>query len=350
MGGRIFISITIGIGLKTVGGCHQGTTRLVVAVGVSAGSRNSEVLHNDGAREGLAAARRGLVARGCNGEVISAGSGRSARNGVAGKRHARGLTSNCKVGIGSGDIDRCDGRAETDVLREVVGGELHGIVHRHSNASGGGTTVLILDTQRVSVVTSGRRGGDHRGGIGRTQCGARGPDIGHVTYGIGRGGRQRGGTAKTNGGRIGVGVHTQLGRDLHVHGGFLFVATFILDLHSDSDGLLGVRLCIGCTSCDALAHESGYTAFDGGSAEGVVRKVRYLVSTVEGCRGIGVWQGGNHRIVRHFHRHSVAGSCLATIVVGHGHRHGVVLSARAGRAGNLHRGCLAQLVGRRDGR
>ena len=194
-GGRIFISITIGIGLKSVGGCHRGTAGLVVAFGVAAGSQNGEILHNDGTREGLVAARRVLIARSRYGEVISAGSGRSARNGRARKRHTRGLARNRKGGILSYDIDGRDGRAETDVLREVVGGELHGVVHRHGNVGGGGTTVLILDTQRVSVVTSGRRGGDHRGGIGRTQCSARGPIVRHVTYGIGRGGRQRRGTA-----------------------------------------------------------------------------------------------------------------------------------------------------------
>ena len=345
-GGRILVSVTVGVRLKAVRSSHRGTAGLVVTVGIAAGSRNGKILHNDGAREGLVAARRGLVARGCDGEVVGARIGRDARNGRARKRHARGLSRNRKGGVLSCDIDGRDGRAETDVLREVVGGEFHGVVHHHGNVGGGGTTVLILDTHRVSVVTSGRWGGDHRGGVGRTQCTARSPSVRHVTYGIGRGGRQRGGTAQANGSRISGGAHTQLGRDDDVHRRGLLIVAFVFHSHSYFNRLFRIGLCIGCTGYDALAHKGGCAAFDGGSAESVGGEVGYLICTVEVGRGGGVRQVGNHRTGKCFHFHNIAGSCFATVVVRHGHRHGVVLSAGTGCAGNLHRGRFTQLVGR----
>ena len=350
-GGRILVSVTVGVRLKTVGSGHRGTAGLVVAVGIAAGSRNGEILHNDGAREGLVAARRGLVARGCDGEVVGARSGRGTRDAVAGKRHTRSCRSiKGNSGILSCDIDGRDARAETNLLREVVGGELHGVVHHHRNAGSAGTTVHILDIHRVSVVTSGRRGGCYGGDVGGVQRGTRGPIVRHDTRGIGRGGRQRGGTAKTDGGRIGIDAHTQFGRDDDVHRRGLSVVAVVLHRYGDFDSLLESGLRILGAGSNALAHESGCAAFNGSSVEGEGREVGHLIRTVKDSRGIGVRQAGNHWIGWHLHRHNVVGGCLATVVVCHGHRHGVVLSAGTGRVGNLYCGRIAQLVGRLGGR
>ena len=322
-GGRIFVSVCIGVGVGLCAaiGNHQSRTVIVGTSGNRVFSRSSQIGHRDGAREGLVAARRGLVARGRDGEGVGTCSSRGARDGVAGKRQTGSSRSiEGKVGVLSRDVDRRDAIAEADVLGQVVSGELHGVVHHHGNVGGGGTAILILGIHRVSVVAGGFRGGRHRGVAIGVQRFARGPGVGHGARGAGRGGRQCGGAAQADGRRVSGGGHGQLGRDDDVHIRGLRVVALVLHGHCDWNSLLRSGLFILSTDGNALAHEGGRAAAVVSSAEGVSGEVRHLILTVENSRGGSVRQAGYHRlgfVVRPgvFH-HNIRSIHIAGILIG----------------------------------
>ena len=324
-GGRIFVSVCIGVGLCAAVDSHQSRTIIVGTSGNRVFSRSSQFLRHHHGHILCNGRTIGCRVGGRDSDGVGACCGRRTTDIVARKAYTRRLPADTqRIGRLSCNLNTRNGiwggTRETDVLRQRSGVDGERIAHADGDTLLDGTTILVGGGHLVGVVARSGRRGNHFGNVGHIQRAARGPAIYRRAGAITRRGRQSGAAVETDTSRVSGGGHTQLGRDDDVHIRGLFVVALVLHGHCDCNSLLYIGLRIDFPGADALAHEGGRAAAVAGSAERVSGEVGHLVSTVEGCRGGGVRQAGNHRLglvvrpgVGHLHR---IGLHFAGILVG----------------------------------